>query len=134
MAGVSEEIVRQIRQMCAGRAERIQRREFDEMVDEFYAPGCLLLPSGLPVVEGTEEIKAFWHGTPERGLVSLSLFTQRIEGSGELAYEIGTFSRTLRPRHGAPFQDHGKYLVIYHRGEDGSLRAVAEMFNADRRR
>lgn len=134
MAGKSETLEDRIEQMCQARTERIRHREFDEMVEEFYAPDGLLLPSGRPALRGRDEIRAFWRGTPERGLVSLSLFSQHVEASGDLAFEVGTFSRTLRPRHGAPFQDHGKYLVIYRRQEDGGLRAVAEMFNADSRR
>lgn len=119
-----------IEEMCRQRVERIQGREFGLMTDEFYAPDAVLMPSGRAAVTGIDAIRAYWESRPERGLVALSLFTSEVQGSGDLAYELGRFSRTLRPRHGAPFQDNGKFMVVYRRGDVG-WRAVAEMFNAD---
>lgn len=128
------EVEGEVRRMCRERAERIGQREFDAMVDRFYAEDAQILPSGEPAVRGIDAIREFWRRTPEEGLVSLTLETREVAGSGDLAYEIGRFSRTLRPRHGAPFAEHGKYLVLYRRGTDGSLRAIAEMYNSDARR
>jgi len=123
----------EIRRLSRERAERIGRREFDAMVDAFYDDDAQLLASGVATVRGRDAIRAFWKGAPGRGLVSLTLEARDVEVSLELAYEIGTFFRTLRPRHGAPFQEIGKYLVIYRDRGDGAWRAVAEMFNADAR-
>lgn len=127
MASVREEI----EDLTRGRVQRIRDREMDRLVDEFYAEDALLLPSRRPAIEGREEIRRFWKETPDEGLVSLSLETREVMSSGDMAYEIGGFSRTLRRRHGAPFQDHGKYLIVYRRDGEGALRAVAEMFNSD---
>ena len=122
-----------IRRISRERAERIGRRAFEEMVDAFYAEDAQLLPSGAAALRGREEIRRFWHLTPAEGLVSLTLGSREIDASGDLAFEIGRFSRTVRPRHGAPFQEHGKYIVVYRRGADG-YRAIAEMYNSDARR
>lgn len=129
-AGIGEEI----RGMCRERAERIGRREFDAMVDAFYAEDAQILPAGERAVRGIDAIREFWKRTPDEGLVSLTLETSEVGASGGLAYEIGRFSRTLRPRHGAPFAEHGKYVVLYRRQPDGSLGAIAEMYNSDARR
>lgn len=126
--------VGEVRRLCREREERIGRREFDEMVDGFYADDARILPSGEKTVRGIDAIREFWRRTPDQGLVSLTLETRDVEASGELAYEIGRFSRTVRPRHGAPVAEHGKYLVLYRRRPDGSLRAIAEMYNLDARR
>lgn len=123
----------EIRRLSSERAARVRQRDFEAMAADFYVDDAVLLPSGAEAVSGVHEIRAFWRATPEHGLVSLSLNAQRFEVSGELGYEIGSFNRTLRPRHGAPFQESGKYLVIYRRTEDG-WRAAAEMFNSDARR
>ncbi len=117
--------------MSRTRAEQIGRRRFDDMVDGFYAPEAKLMPSGSGTVRGLDEIRAFWRSTPEHGLVELTLEPRDIEISGELGYEIGRFSRTLRPRHGAPFQESGKYMVIYRHEPPDRWRAIAEMFNSD---
>lgn len=125
----------EIRRLSKERAERIGRRELDAMVEGFYAPDARLLAPGVATVRGLDAIREFWRAAPATGLVSLTLEARDVEVAGDFAYEIGAFNRTLRPRHGAPFQEKGKYLVIYRRMEDGGAwRAVAEMFNADSRR
>lgn len=124
----------EVRRISRERTDRIGRREFDEMVDEFYADEAQLLASGVATVRGIAAIRDFWKDTPEKGLVSLTLESRDVEVSGDLAYEIGGFNRTLRPRHGAPFQEVGKYMVVYRLQNDGSWKAIAEMFNTDSRR
>ena len=124
----------EIRRLGAERESRIRRLEFDEMVAAFYADDATLMPSGAATVRGIDAIGEFWRETPEQGLVTLTLETQQVEVSGEMAFEIGGFNRTVRPRHGAPFQEHGKHLVIYRRMSDGVWKAVAEMFNSDSHR
>lgn len=131
MADEAEQAAEAIRELCRRRVERIRDKEFDAMVDEFYATDAILLPTRRPAVQGIEAIRAFWRETPETGMVSLSLEPTYLEAGDGLAYEVGNFDRTLRPRHGAPFQDRGKYLVVYRR-VGGRWRAVAEMFNNDR--
>lgn len=124
----------EIRTISSRRAEQIGRREFDAMVDAFYDESAQLLASGVATVRGRDAIRGFWRDAPEAGLVALTLETREVHASGDLAYEVGSFSRTLRPRHGAPFQEVGKYMVVYRLARDGAWRAVAEMFNTDSRR
>ena len=121
----------EIRRLSRERTERIGRRHFDEMVDAFYSPDAKLLASGVATVRGADAIREFWRATPDEGLVSLTLEALDVEVSGNVAYEVGAFSRTLRPRHGAPFQENGKYVVIYRLTGSGEWRAVVEMFNSD---
>lgn len=121
----------EIRRLSRERTDRIGLRDFAEMVDAFYAPDAKLLASGVATLRGIDAIRDFWRATPDEGLVSLTLETRDVEVSGDVAYEVGTFSRTLRPRHGAPFQENGKYVVIYRLTGSEGWRAVVEMFNSD---
>ena len=122
-----------IRELSAARASNISRREFDAMVSGFYAEDAVLLPSGAATIRGIDSIREFWHSAPDHGLVSLTIETQIVEVSGDIGFEVGRFNRTLRPRHGAPFQESGKFLVIYRQQGEAVWRAVAEMFNTDSR-
>ena len=108
--------------------------EIDRMVDGFYAVDARLMPPDRPTLEGREEIRAFWREVPEVGLIDLKLRCRHVANAGDLAYERGDFSRTIRPRHGHPFNDVGKYLVIYRRQADGGFLAEVEMFNSPRGR
>lgn len=123
-----------VAQLRTGRVQLLNRGEIDAMVDGFYHADARLMPPDRPTVEGLEAIRAFWHEVPEVGLIDLKLRCKHVDGSGDLAYERGDFSRTIRPRHGHPFQDVGKYVVIYRRGSDGRFLAEVEMFNSPRGR
>ena len=116
------------------RLKRLLDDEIDAMVDGFYAADARLMPPDQPTLEGRDAILAFWKQAPASGLVSLELNSREVVGSGELAYERGDFARTLRPQHGHPFRDLGKYLVVYRRQKAGDYRAVVEMFNTPRGR
>jgi ketosteroid isomerase-like protein len=126
-----EEIVAEL---SSARVQRLNDGDIDRMVDEFYHEDARLMPPDRPTVEGLEAIRTFWREVPDVGLIELELRCRHVAGSGELAYEGGDFTRTIRPRHGHPFNDVGKYLVIYRRGEDGRFRAEVEMFNSPRGR
>lgn len=103
------------------------------MVTGFYATDAIILPSGATTIEGIDSIREFWRAAPDHGLVSLTIETETTEVSGDIGFEVGRFNRTLRPRHGAPFQENGKFLVVYRRQEEGVWRAIAEMFNTNSR-
>ena len=122
-----------IRELSAVRASKISRREFDDMVSGFYATDATILPSGATMIQGIDSIREFWRSAPDHGLVSLTIETETTEVSGDIGFEVGRFNRTLRPRHGALFQESGKFLVIYRRQEERVWRAVAEMFNTNSR-
>lgn len=122
-----------IRKLSAERASKIGRCEFDDMVVGFYATDATILPSGATTIQGIDSIREFWRSAPDDGLVSLTIETETTEVSGDVGFEVGRFNRTLRPRHGAPFQENGKFLVIYRRQEEGVWRAIAEMFNTNSR-
>jgi ketosteroid isomerase-like protein len=103
------------------------------MVSGFYATDATILPSGATMIQGIDSIREFWRSAPDHGLVSLTIETETTEVSGDIGFEVGRFNRTLRPRHGALFQESGKFLVIYRRQEERVWRAVAEMFNTNSR-
>lgn len=127
-------LVDAIRSVRRERLERLLEGDIDGMVDGFYAPDIRLMPPDRPTLEGIEAVRTFWREAPNRGLINLELRSTRVEASGDLVYETGDFRRTLRPRHGHPFKDVGKYLVVYRLQPNGEYRAEAEMFNSPRGR
>ena len=116
------------------RVRLLNEGRIDEMVDQFYASDARLLPPDQPVIEGREGVRAFWQAAPEQGLILLETKSTFVDGSGDVAYETGAFRRTLRPKHGHPFTDIGKYLVVFRRNGDGRFQAQVEMFNTPRGR
>jgi ketosteroid isomerase-like protein len=127
------ELVEAIRAASEARVTRIHERAVDTLVDEFYVEGARLMAPGRPPVRGAAELRTYWQNEFDEGLVTLNLNPTEIDGSGDLAYEIGTYDLMVRRAARGPFQDHGKYVVVYKRQPDDSWKAAADIFNSDLR-
>jgi ketosteroid isomerase-like protein len=121
-----------IREAVRRRVRRIREQDMDAMVEDYYADDAVFMPPRQAEVRGRDALLEYWRARPDEGLIELELEPDRIETSGELAYEVGHYTSILRPRHGALLQDYGKYLTVYRRQADGSWKAVADTFNTDR--
>ena len=127
------ELVEAIRAVSEARVTRIQQRSVDALVEEFYVDGARLMAPGRPPVRGAADLRSFWQNEFDQGLVTLNMSPTEIDGSGDLAYEIGTYDLMVRREARGPFQDHGKYVVVYKRQPDDSWKAAADIFNSDLR-
>ena len=103
----------------------------DALVRDFYGKDPVLLPPGAPPVHGTDAIRSFWKGMLDAGAADVRLETQSVIAHGKLAYEIGAYSFTMPDGSGGKTQVAGKYLVVCKRQQDGTLRAVADMFSSN---
>jgi len=128
-----DELVGAVRAASEARVTRIHERAVDALVDEFYLEDARLMAPGRPPVQGSAELRTFWQSEFDQGLVTLNLNPTEIDGSGDLAYEIGTYDLMVRREARGVFQDHGKYVVVYKRLPDGSWKAAADIFNSDLR-
>jgi ketosteroid isomerase-like protein len=63
------------------------------------------------------------------GVQEISLMTDRVEQSSDLAYEVGRYSLTVKPLQGETITDRGKYVVVWRRQADGKWKASADIFN-----
>lgn len=128
----SSDAATHIREAVRRRVRRIREQDMDAMVEDYYADDAVFMPPRQAEVRGRDALLEYWRARPDEGLIELELEPDRIETSGELAYEVGHYTSILRPRHGALLQDYGKYLTVYRRQADGSWKAVADTFNTDR--
>ena len=127
------EIVEAVRAVSNARVRWIRDRAVEELVGGFYLEDARLMAPGRPPVQGTAALRSFWRNEFDQGLVTLNLTPTEIDGSGDLAYEIGTYDLMVRREARGPFQDHGKYVVVYRRRPDESWKAAADIFNSDLR-
>ena len=121
-----------IREAVHRRVRRIREQDMDTMVEDYYADDAVFMPPRQAEIQGREALLEYWRARPDEGLIELELEPDRIESSGDLAYEVGHYTSILRPRHGALLQDYGKYLTVYRRQPGGGWKAVADTFNTDR--
>lgn len=97
----------------------------------FYAEDAVFMPPNHPIVEGRSNIQAFIQGLIDSGLQSIELKTTHIEESGDLAYGRGAYTLLMRSPEGGDIEDVGKYIVCYRRQDDGTWKAVSDIFNSD---
>jgi uncharacterized protein (TIGR02246 family) len=96
-----------------------------------YAEDATLLPPGQPAIKGRNNIRDYWQGFLAAGASDPVLKIVSVETSGDLAYEIGQWTANMPAPDGGSARAAGKYLVVYRRQQDGSLKMVADMFSAN---
>ncbi|MFQ5877302.1 MAG: YybH family protein [Acidobacteriota bacterium] len=105
-----------------------------ETVLSFYAEDAVVMPNFQERLEGREAIRARMDADREAGL-SYASATGSVEKAWEcdgMVYGIGRYAVSVSLRNAPrPISDEGKFMTVWRRGEDGSLRIVYEIWNTD---
>jgi uncharacterized protein (TIGR02246 family) len=102
-----------------------------DAIAALYAPDATLLPPGEPMVKG-EAVKKYWVDFTNGYSGPTELNTHSVEGSGNLAYAVGTYRETLTPKKAGakPLPTaEGKYLEVLKRQDDGSWKIIYDMWS-----
>lgn len=94
----------------------------------FYSDDPTLLPPEAEMLRGLEAVREMWAAAFAEGGFTLNFNTVSVDGAGEFAYEIGTWS--MPAAEGAGAAEQGKYLVVWKRGADGSWKLHADIWNS----
>jgi len=95
----------------------------------FYTEDAALMPPGAWLVDGREEIAAFWQAAMDRGLVINSIVPDEIMQSGDQAIDIGTISLSAPDGSGGMVDLSAMYTVMWQQGSDGVWRLHRDMWN-----
>jgi ketosteroid isomerase-like protein len=99
-----------------------------------YAEDVISLPNFSPRVEGLDEFRAHHDQMKASGMKVKSFESEPTDvwKAGKQVIEIGKYSITLEmPGAPGPITDVGKYMTVYVRQKDGSLKIKAETWNTD---
>lgn len=95
-----------------------------------YAENAVLVPPGEPLVRGRSDIEAYWKGFLEAsGARDVAVETIDAKSSGDLGWEIGSFSMTADGPDGAPVTHRGRFIELLERGPDGRWVSTAGIWN-----
>ena len=109
--------------------EAVLAKNFAAAAALYATEASLLQPNG-PTVSGRAMIQAWLEAFPP--VSTLTIETQDVDGTGDLAYVRGTYTMTfMLPGAPGPTEDHGKYLLIQRKQADGSWLITNEIFNSD---
>jgi len=100
----------------------------------YYTDDYVSMPNYEPMTRGKEASKRSALEAKEAGYKfhSMDFTTLDVWTCGDLVYEIGTYGISLTiPGMGMPVADNGKYLTVWEKGQDGSLKIKIEIWNTD---
>jgi uncharacterized protein (TIGR02246 family) len=99
----------------------------------FFADDAAFLPSGMPIAQGQDAIRAA--ATQILALPGFSLSWKAskadVSSTADLGYTIGTYELTVNSAEGKPETTVGKYCTVWKKQADGQWKVVADCFNAD---
>jgi len=99
--------------------------DIDALVD-LYESDARLLPPNAEMNSGHDALRAEFGAMIDAGL-SAELTSVEATVSGDIAYNVGTY--TLKAD--GEVADIGKYMEIWHRGDDGQWRYSNDMYSSD---
>ena len=105
-----------------------------EKTFSMYAQDAISMPSYEPMKEGLAAIKKSNEEMMKSGFKVKSFETKvmKVNSTGNMITEIGTYKITMTmPGMDKPMDDHGKYLTIWEKQNDGSLKIKVETWNSD---
>ena len=98
-----------------------------------YTEDAISLPNYGPRMQGLEAFRQHHDQMMASGMKIKSFESQPTEvwGCGDQVIEIGTFTIALDMPGMPGIEDKGKYMTVYARQDDGSLKIKAETWNTD---
>ncbi len=124
--GSSQDIARQIRALDTEFMKHARAKDAAALTEAFYAEDAQMLAPGTPLIRGKAAIRDFWTAFMQVTGPEVTIETQHVEASGELAYGVGRYDGEI-----AGARQQGKYVVVFRRQADGGYKAIADIFNAD---
>ena len=100
-----------------------------EPILKFYAPDAVfLLPSGDRIT-GSAALRTLFQNIMATFHSDLTLHSQNLETSGDLAYDSGDFQETLTTiATGAKITSKGSYIIIFKRQSNGGWQIVQHVW------
>ncbi|MGB5286945.1 MAG: hypothetical protein WBQ32_03410 [Ignavibacteriaceae bacterium] len=107
----------------------------DESMWVNYAEDIISMPSYEPMLKGLDACKMSYKKMTESGM-KMTAFKSTVTDvmqSGNFIVDIGTYEITMTmPQMGdMPWTDNGKYMTIWEKQDDGSMKIKAETWNTD---
>jgi ketosteroid isomerase-like protein len=96
-----------------------------------YTPDAKVLPPGAPMCEGTSAIRDFLQMFLKMGFQSIEFESLVVDGTEDFVVDVGRYRLRMQPPGTEPMLDVGKYIAVFKRQMDGSLRMAYDTFNSD---
>jgi ketosteroid isomerase-like protein len=100
-----------------------------ESILKLYAPDAVFLQPSGERITGSAALRTLFQNIMATFDSGLTLHSQNLEASGDLAYDSGDFQESLTTiATGAKITSKGSYIIIFKRQPDGSWQIVQQVF------
>ncbi len=95
-----------------------------------YEPDAVVALHDQPALRGVDQIRSFFAPGMGKSDVTFELEFEHIEVSGDLAWIVSKYwLRAITKDSGELYEDAGRSLLVYRRGQDGLWRIAADIDN-----
>ncbi len=101
-------------------------------IASIYDDDAVVMMSNTEAWRGRDAARKGWAAMMSQGTFKdISMTTDDIVVGGDLVVETGKYEMTIQPKSGKEMKDKGKYVVVWKRQPDGSLKAFRYIGNSD---
>jgi ketosteroid isomerase-like protein len=120
----------EVRNVLGGFANAVAEKDAKALVDWYENDGIVLTPN-IPMVRGSSALGDLFQGMIDGGVQAIEFDTTDLVEDESLVVEVGRSRVHVELADGTSVTDPGKYLVVYRRQADGSLKMVFDAFSSD---
>ncbi len=125
------EDVAAIRQLIDGFVAAYNAKDPDKAAS-YFSGAATLMPPNSSAVHGPESIKGYYQiRFDQQGATDLQVEPGEIQGSGTLAYIVGTYTLRLAPPGGSESRDRGKFVWIARNMPGNNWRFEVHIWSSD---
>jgi ketosteroid isomerase-like protein len=113
-------------------SQMVVDNDFEGMLS-YYAENPISMPSYQPMLRSLDAMRESHKQQHEMGMkiTAFELTATDVIVEGNIAIEIGTYTVSMDiPEMGA-MDDHGKYMNVWEKQDDGSMKIKADIWNTD---
>jgi len=100
-------------------------------VAALYTENATTMPPNSEPLNGRRAIQKSNEDEFKLGHRNLKLTTVSVEGNGDTAYEVGSFTVKISPEGKAPMTDSGKYMAVWKLDSNGGWKIQSDIWNSN---
>ena len=120
------------------KAIRAANRKFGEgirkgdpaAVGALYTEDAILMPPNNEMIRGRQGTEGFWGAAIKMGVRDAVLKTVELNQVGDEVHEVGNYALKIQPEGKKPFEDKGKYVVIWKQDPKGTWKLHRDIWNS----
>jgi ketosteroid isomerase-like protein len=99
----------------------------------WYTDDLISMPSYQPMIKGIDELKKAQEMDKKMGMkiTAFTIETTDVIEAGDYVVEIGLYTISMEMPGMGPIDDNGKYMNVWEKQDDGSMKIKADIWNTD---